>query len=267
MSGSSSLVDLNDLSEHSHTGYFNPDILLDKLGFRDLDPNVSQAEMQEMLMKHLSSNSSLPTLNERMSEETMEDVHAFQDLVFVKKSSDGSGASAKKMKKRVSPVKGPGVGVAAATGAEEDALLEEGDEEEEDDESSEDGQAARRTSKPTLNTLDEAAEEEDDEEDEEGDEETGDDDEEEPDDDAANKQISPPSSISGDENDDTAVGEENLGKAGSGAEVDLHNLMSELDLSNARREGQSSPSNARVSTMAVAGNGIDFDLDAEEDDR
>jgi len=267
MSGSSSLVDLNDLSEHSHTGYFNPDILLDKLGFRDLDPNVSQAEMQEMLMKHLSSNSSLPTLNERMSEETMEDVHAFQDLVFVKKSSDGSGASAKKMKKRVSPVKGPGVGVAAATGVEEDALLEEGDEEEEDDESSEDGQAARRTSKPTLNTLDEAAEEEDDEEDEEGDEETGDDDEEEPDDDAANKQISPPSSISGDENDDTAVGEENLGKAGSGAEVDLQNLMSELDLSNARREGQSSPSNARVSTMAVAGNGIDFDLDAEEDDR
>ncbi|KAL7466344.1 hypothetical protein ACHAXS_006644 [Conticribra weissflogii] len=272
MSGSSSLADLNDLSEHSHAGYVNPDILLDKLGFRDLDPNVSQAEMQELLMKHLSSNSSLPTLNERMSEETMEDVHAFQDLVFVKKSSDGSGASAKKMKKRVSPVKGAAVGVAVGTGAaEEDVVLEEGDEEEEDDESSDDGKPVRRTSKLTLNTLDEAAEEEDDEdeEDEEGDEETGDDDDDDEvvDDDAANKQISPPSSLSGDENDDAAVEEGNLGKAGAGAEVDLHNLMSELDLSNARREGQSCPSNARVSTMAVAGNGVDFDLDAEEDDR
>mmetsp|Transcript_28504 Transcript_28504/g.52632 ORF Transcript_28504/g.52632 Transcript_28504/m.52632 type:complete len:409 (-) Transcript_28504:291-1517(-) len=66
---------------------FDPDILLDKLGFRDLDPDVTQEELQELLRKHISSNNSgLATLNERMSEETMDDVHAFQDLQFVKRS-------------------------------------------------------------------------------------------------------------------------------------------------------------------------------------
>mmetsp|Transcript_3960 Transcript_3960/g.6241 ORF Transcript_3960/g.6241 Transcript_3960/m.6241 type:complete len:389 (-) Transcript_3960:348-1514(-) len=65
--------------------FVDPDILLDKLGMKDLDPNVTQAELQELLKRHISS-SGLPTLNERMSEETLDDVHAFQDLKFVKKS-------------------------------------------------------------------------------------------------------------------------------------------------------------------------------------
>jgi len=65
--------------------FVDPDILLDKLGMKDLDPDVTQAELQELLKRHISS-SGLPTLNERMSEETLDDVHAFQDLKFVKKS-------------------------------------------------------------------------------------------------------------------------------------------------------------------------------------
>eukprot|EP01083_Nonionella_stella_P079604 218520_1 len=43
--------------------------------------------MQEMLRKHVGSQSGMPTLNERMCEETMDDVHAFRDLSFVKKTS------------------------------------------------------------------------------------------------------------------------------------------------------------------------------------
>ena len=74
---------------HTSGDIIDPDILLDKLGFRDLDPNVTTEELQELLRKHISSNSSLPTLNERMSEETMDDSHAFQDLQYVKKSSGG----------------------------------------------------------------------------------------------------------------------------------------------------------------------------------
>jgi hypothetical protein len=68
----------------------DPDILLDRFGFQDLDPKLTQEDFQELLKKHLGANS-LPTLNERMSEETMEDVHAFQDLVFVKKNKGSSG--------------------------------------------------------------------------------------------------------------------------------------------------------------------------------
>ena len=89
----SSLDGLGDPQGDQHV--VDPDILLDKLGFRDLDPNASQAELREMLGRHLSSNSCLPTLNERMSEDTMEDVRAFQDLVFVKKSSEGSAGKKK----------------------------------------------------------------------------------------------------------------------------------------------------------------------------
>jgi hypothetical protein len=83
---------------HSHSSgggdntiLIDRDILLDKLGFRDLDPDITQGEMQEMLRRHISSNgNSLPTLNERMSEETMDDVHAFQNLTFCKRPSTGS---------------------------------------------------------------------------------------------------------------------------------------------------------------------------------
>ena len=69
----------------------DPDILLDRYGFHDLDAKLTQEEFQELLKKHLSRENALPTLNERMSEETMEDVHAFQDLVFVKKNKGSSG--------------------------------------------------------------------------------------------------------------------------------------------------------------------------------
>jgi len=65
----------------------DPDLLLDKLGLRDLDANASHEEMQELLKKHISSNNGLPTLNERLSEETLDDVHAFQDLVASKSGS------------------------------------------------------------------------------------------------------------------------------------------------------------------------------------
>jgi len=65
----------------------DPDLLLDKLGLRDLDANASHDEIQEMLKKHISSNNGLPTLNERLSEETLDDVHAFQDLVSAKKKA------------------------------------------------------------------------------------------------------------------------------------------------------------------------------------
>ncbi|KAK1749087.1 hypothetical protein QTG54_001026 [Skeletonema marinoi] len=65
----------------------DPDLLLDKLGLRDLDANASHDEIQEMLKKHISSNNGLPTLNERLSEATLDDVHAFQDLVSAKKAT------------------------------------------------------------------------------------------------------------------------------------------------------------------------------------
>jgi len=71
--------------EHHHV--IDPDLLLDKLGLRDLDANASHDEIQEMLKKHISSNNGLPTLNERLSEETLDDVHAFQDLVSAKKAT------------------------------------------------------------------------------------------------------------------------------------------------------------------------------------
>lgn len=66
----------------------DPDLLLDKLGLRDLDANATHDEIQELLKKHISSNNGLPTLNERLSEDTLDDVHAFQDLVISKKSGD-----------------------------------------------------------------------------------------------------------------------------------------------------------------------------------
>jgi len=94
-------------AHHSHHGsssssggelpiLIDRDILLDKLGFRDLDPETTQGEMQELLRKHsISGNngSSLPTLNERMSEEALEDVHAFTNLTFCKRPSSGSSGS------------------------------------------------------------------------------------------------------------------------------------------------------------------------------
>jgi len=80
---------LDGIGDHN-TDIIDPDLLLDKLGFKDLDPNITQEEMQEMLRKHISSNSGLPTLNERMSEATMDDTQAFHDLSYHKKTSSSS---------------------------------------------------------------------------------------------------------------------------------------------------------------------------------
>merc|ERR1719291_1314047 len=66
----------------------DPDILLDKLGMRDLEPDATREEMQEMLRQHISSNSvSLPPLHERMSGDAVDDSRAFKDAVS-KKSPD-----------------------------------------------------------------------------------------------------------------------------------------------------------------------------------
>jgi len=86
---SSSLDGSTGVGEH----VIDPDLLLDKLGLRDLDANASHDEIQEMLKKHISSNNGLPTLNERLSEETLDDVHAFQDLVASKKGGSSSSSS------------------------------------------------------------------------------------------------------------------------------------------------------------------------------
>ena len=89
----SSLDGIGD--HHHHHSEVDPDILLDKLGFRDLDPNATQEELQELLRKHISSQGGLPTLNERMSEATMDDTQAFHDLSYVvgKKASANASSS------------------------------------------------------------------------------------------------------------------------------------------------------------------------------
>lgn len=90
---SSSLDGIGDHHHGESKDIIDPDILLDKLGFRDLDPNVTQEELQELLRKHLASNNAgLSTLNERMSEDTLEDTHAFGDLSYTpgKKASASS---------------------------------------------------------------------------------------------------------------------------------------------------------------------------------
>ena len=89
----SSLDGIGD--HHHHHSDVDPDILLDKLGFRDLDPNATQEELQELLRKHISSQGGLPTLNERMSEATMDDTQAFHDLSYVvgKKASASASSS------------------------------------------------------------------------------------------------------------------------------------------------------------------------------
>jgi hypothetical protein len=62
------------------------DILTDRAGFTDLDLSESQRKM------HLSREnvSNLPSVNERMSEDALEDVHAFSDVV---RSSNASRAN------------------------------------------------------------------------------------------------------------------------------------------------------------------------------
>ena len=128
VSPSISVASSLDGISHKSEEFIDPDILLDKLGFRDLDPNITQEQLQELLRKHISSNTGMPTLNERMSEETMDDVHAFQDLQFVKKSKDeiegGQGKSLRESMKEKgltgSQIGGSGVSLGALDEEEED---------------------------------------------------------------------------------------------------------------------------------------------------
>jgi hypothetical protein len=53
----------------------DPDILTDKLGLSELDSERSHSQSQALSQ----SIGNLATLNERMSEETLDDVHAFSD--------------------------------------------------------------------------------------------------------------------------------------------------------------------------------------------
>ena len=74
---------------HHHTPEsIDPDILLDGMGLRDLDACATQEGVQELLRMHHHHNSHhLPALNERMSEEAMNDEGAFRDLRYAAKAT------------------------------------------------------------------------------------------------------------------------------------------------------------------------------------
>jgi hypothetical protein len=82
-----SSVSLHSLSLDGSLHMVNPDILTDRMGFEELEPTPP-----------VIHNSSLTLVPERMSEETMDDCHAFSNLTSVKrssvKSSDGSVSGA-----------------------------------------------------------------------------------------------------------------------------------------------------------------------------
>ena len=60
-------------------GIYDPDLLLDRLGFIDLDPPLPH----EIRCGPLAApETGLTPVNERLSEETLEDCHAFNDLVI-----------------------------------------------------------------------------------------------------------------------------------------------------------------------------------------
>ncbi|KAL7526657.1 hypothetical protein ACHAXR_001584 [Thalassiosira sp. AJA248-18] len=81
-------VDSN-MSYSSLDGIFDPDVLLDRLGFIDLDPPLPHEIRCGPLaapgtIDGKSNNSGgLTPVNERLSEETLEDCHAFNDLVMI----------------------------------------------------------------------------------------------------------------------------------------------------------------------------------------
>jgi hypothetical protein len=68
--------------------YLDPDILTDKLGFIDLDPPLPHEIRCGPLVE---KGGGLTPVNERLSEETLEDCHAFTDLGYYK--SDAYSAS------------------------------------------------------------------------------------------------------------------------------------------------------------------------------
>lgn len=75
-------------SAHSSLdGIFDPDIFLDRLGFIDLDPPLPhEIRLGPLAAPSGSTSTSLTSVNERLSEETLEDSHAFQDLVAMSSS-------------------------------------------------------------------------------------------------------------------------------------------------------------------------------------
>lgn len=73
----SSISSLQDLED------WDPDILLDKAGFEELDPVQTQANVKDLQ----SSMSSLKVVNERLCNDDLEDVHAFSDVNVNKKPS------------------------------------------------------------------------------------------------------------------------------------------------------------------------------------
>ena len=143
---------LDGIGDHN-TDVIDPDLLLDKLGFKDLDPNNTQEEKQEMLRKHISSNSGLPTLNERMSETTMDDTQAFHDLSYHKKTSTGGSSSIDEEDGKVSPEKAARVEAAVRLEMLKNSGLS--------------NSQIITTMAPILNTLDEGEEDLDDDEEEE----------------------------------------------------------------------------------------------------
>lgn len=108
--GNSSISSIDDLA-------VDTDILTDKLGLEELDLERSQSESQLLVEK----TSALPSVNERLSEETMEDSHAFTDVI----KSGGSGTHSATHSRGTSSI---------ATGGEAGSLLLETLEEGEEDE-------------------------------------------------------------------------------------------------------------------------------------
>lgn len=106
----------------------DPDILYDRMGFEELEPPASHPIAGGTLA---SPGAHLPPVNERLSEETLEDSHAFQDLV---PSGTGGGHSSHPSSR--------GGSVAGGSRTGEDQGLETLDEEEEDSDDDENGDGA-----------------------------------------------------------------------------------------------------------------------------
>jgi len=68
-------------AQSSLDGMFDPDIFLDRLGFIDLDPPLPhEIRLGPLAAPDGKMSSGLTPVNERLSEETLDDCHAFQDL-------------------------------------------------------------------------------------------------------------------------------------------------------------------------------------------
>ncbi|KAL7467816.1 hypothetical protein ACHAXS_008049 [Conticribra weissflogii] len=77
-------------AQSSLDGMFDPDIFLDRLGFVDLDPPLPhEIRLGPLAAPDGKTSSGLTPVNERLSEETLEDCHAFQDLYCPRTGSRG----------------------------------------------------------------------------------------------------------------------------------------------------------------------------------